>query len=183
MELQEIVSEADGWHRRALIALEERDDELAGQALLRKERCMERSLDLRTQWNSQRATAEALKRSLHAAMARVEKVKRECSSTLERLRSAEAQKKIADTLDASPADSPLLVLKDLNARVLELEAETEAALELSGDSLGDELEQRFSELESRRRASESLEELKTELRNKESTEPMREAREEHLDVD
>ena len=172
LEIEENLSRAAEWKQRAILALEQGDEELAGQALLKKEEVEERSLALQQDWEAQRTATEKLKQTLHATKLRVDEAKRKYALLAARHQSAMAQKKIADlTVDTDQA--PTELIDRLNDKILRLEAETATSLELSGEGLGSDLESKFLEIERRKRGELALAELKASLQEKKEVGPSR----------
>ena len=160
LQIEEQLAKAGEWERRAILALQDGDEELAKQALLKKTEIEERTGELRQEWEKQRAAAARLQDSLRRTRQRVDEAKRQSAIMVARHRSMEAQKKVADIT----VESTEQVMARLNSKILELEAETGASLELSGESLGDDLEMKFRDLERKQKGEQALAQLKASLR-------------------
>lgn len=163
LEIEEQLAKAAEWHERAVYALREGDEDLARQALLKQEELQESAVGRQAAWEAQHAEAARLKADLEAAKKRVDEAKASFSLIVARHKSAVARKNIADRTSAGGEDSAARLMERLNEKILRIEAETEAQLELTGEGLGDDLEARFVELDRRRRGDRALEELKASL--------------------
>lgn len=166
LQIEDQLAKANEWENRAMLALEEGDEELARQALLKKEDLATSTLELQKEWEQQAATSRKLQGELKASMRKVEDAKRKYSLLLARQQSAKAQRKIAEITTDTGEQSPAQLMARLNERILRMEAETATHLDLSGEGLGEDLETKFHELERRRKGDRALEELKASLERK-----------------
>ncbi len=166
LEIEQSLEKASEWENRAILALEAGNEELARQALAKKEENESRSLERQKDWETQKEATKKLKTSLVSAKKQVDDAKRKYSLSLARYKSAAARKKIADTLTDQTGQSPMQAIEQLNERILSLEAETEASLELSEESLGTDLESKFVELENRQKSDQAFEQLKAAVKGK-----------------
>ena len=158
LDIEDKLTKGEEWHSRAVLALESGDEDLARQALVKKEQVEEQALAAQSAWESQKKLTAELQESLQASKQRVEETKRKYAQLVARHRSALAKKKIAEISDGQ--DSPEQLMDRLNTKILALEAESASRLEMSGHSLGDALESRFRELEMRQRGDQALAQLK-----------------------
>jgi len=113
--IDDLLAKATAWERRALVALEERDESFARHAAAAQEECELQSLALQQAWRTQRDATERLKTSLRGARARV----------------AEAKTRYAllETQRRSVATTELMARLRERIQLLEVEAEAAAALE------------------------------------------------------
>ncbi len=162
MQIEDHLARAADWESRAVLALQDGNEELARQALLEKEQCEARSLALQRGWEAQKAATEKLKASLQAARARVADAKTKYTLLVAQYRSASTKKKIHDSLSVANVDSPMQMMERLSDRIRRLEAEAEVDLEL-GVPPGDELEAAFVALERKTKGDEALQLLKQKL--------------------
>ena len=160
LDIEERLAKADEWNQRAILALDQGDEDLARQALIKKEELEESAVVLQGDWETQRAAADRLKADLEAARRRVSEAKSSFALIVARHKSALAKKSIADRTSAGAEDSAAQLMERLNEKILRIEAETEAQLEMSGESLGDDLEAKFLELEREKKGDRALDELK-----------------------
>lgn len=169
LQMQKALESAQNWEQKAVFALKEGDEALARQALVRKEDAENHAKVLQDSWKTQKEACAQLKGSLGQAKVRVEEAKRQYTLLLARYRSAETKQKLTETLAPITDESPMKYIEDLNDKILKIEAETEANMELIGDGGGGDLEQKFAKLENARRGEQALSELKAKLDNQEQS--------------
>ncbi len=163
MEIEDLMAQAAEWEKRAVLAVESGDDGLAREALLKKDELEARSLVLQKSWEEQKAATGKLKQSLRASKDRVAEAKRKYTLLLARYRSAETTKKVHESLSVRSDDSPMELMDKLSERIRVIEAETEAALEMGGETVDADLEARFATLEKAKRGGDALDQLKARL--------------------
>jgi len=172
LELEDQLARAGEWENRAMLALdEEKDEALAREALLKKDECENHCLAVQKRWDAQRAAAEQLKVSLRRARERVAEAKRQHTLLVAQYKSAETKRRIHESLSASNGDSPLVAMERLAERIRKIEAETDANLELNGEAVDRDLEDKFVGLEKRRRGDQALEMLKARIRERHQLQP------------
>lgn len=133
------------WERRAMQAVRAGDDGLARAALSRKAEEDEMTATYDAQWRDQRRSVDNLRAALRGLDQRIADAGRQRNVLIARYRRAEAQRTISATLGALSAHSPWTSLERLEERVVQIEAEAEAAADLHGEDLS--LEARFAALE------------------------------------
>lgn len=136
---------AAGWEQRAMLAVRAGDDGLARAALERKAACKDEADAYRAHWQSQKQGVDALKAGLRALSDRIDAAHRERNSLVARTAAAQARMAVAHTLAQLDAMSPHSTLNRIEERVIQLEAQAEAAGELYGGD--DSLEAQFRALE------------------------------------
>ena len=165
LQLQKTLESASDWEHKAMLALKEGDEALARQALVRKEDSENQAKILQNSWRTQKEACVQLKGNLSQAKARVEEAKREYTLLLARYRSAQTKQKLTETLAPVSDESPMKFIEDLNDKILKIEAETEANMELIGDDVGGDIEQKFAKLGKAHRGEQALLDLKSKLEN------------------
>ena len=171
MQIEDHLGKASDWEARAILALREGQDDLAREALLKKDECETRSLALQRGWEAQREATEKLKASLQAARLRVAEAKTKYTLLLAQYKSAATKKKLHESLSAASDDSPMQLMERLSEKIRAIEAETEADLELGGANIGADLEATFVELERKKKGHQALEQLKAELADRQRLSP------------
>ena len=166
MDIEDHLAQASEWEGRAMLALEAGDEALAQEALLKKEEHEARSLSLQKAWKGQQAATEKLKASLQTTKQRISEAKRKYTLLLAQYKSAETTKKVHDTLATGATESPMVLMERLSEKIRKIEAETEAAMEISGESGDLDLERKFAQLEKAKRGSVALDALKAKLAEK-----------------
>ncbi len=163
LQLEKMVESVNNWEHKAMLALKGGDETLAREALVRKEEAENQAKALHSSWKSQKEAAERLKGNLGQAKTRVEDAKRQYTLLLARYRAAQTQQKLTETLAPVNDESPMKFIENLNDRILKIEAETEANMELIGDGGNSDFEQKFAQLEKADRGDQALLALKAKL--------------------
>ena len=162
-KIQDLLSRAADWEKKAVLALNAGQESLAKEALVKKEESETQAMSLKNEWEKQKITVEQLKKSLHASHERVEKAKRDYTVLLARYRTAKTQQDLGRKLTSTSQESPLAMMDALNDKILKIEAETEAEAEMLGVVQHEELESQFLALEKAQRGEEALAKMKANL--------------------
>lgn len=140
---------AKEWEEKARLAVKAGKDDLAKEALLRKQEFDNLYNQYKPQWDTQHEAVEKLKHSLRQLQQKIEEAQRKKNLLIARSRRAKAQKKIQETVSGLSDNSAFEVFDRMAAKVERLEAENEATLELAEIENGNmDLERQFAELES-----------------------------------
>jgi phage shock protein A len=140
------VKEAEDWERKAMMALEHGDEELAREALRRKKKSEAEAVEADRLRGQQATYAEDIKSSIEAMEKKVEELKAKRASlaaAVARSRTTPGSDPLGDRAGASPS---LARLKEMQEKIENLEAEAEAH-DLLVDPKKAELEDRFRRLE------------------------------------
>jgi phage shock protein A len=151
------------WERRAMLAVRANNDELAKEALARKQEHSALVEQYQAQWQKQKTSVEQLKLALRALNNKIEEAKRKKSLLVARQKRAEAHSKIQETLHGLKNASAFEAFDSMAQKVDQMEAQAEATNELAEEYSGDTLAQRFGELESKHGADEDLLALKRKM--------------------
>jgi phage shock protein A len=151
------------WERRAMLAVRANNDQLAKEALARKQEHTTLADQYQAQWQKQKAAVEQLKLALRALNNKIEEAKRKKGLLVARQKRAEAQAKIQETLGGLKNASAFEAFDQMAQKVDQMESRAEAASELAEEYSGDALAQRFSELESSAGADDDLLALKRKM--------------------
>ncbi len=141
------LDKAKEWERKAMVAVRAGDDNLARQALVRKQEHETISGQFQTQWVQQKAAVEKLKDALRLLANKIEEAKRKKNILIARKKRAEAQQQIANTMQGLGDTSAFDTFDRMAERIQLMEAEAEAGAELAGELSGDTLESKFLALE------------------------------------
>ncbi len=136
------------WERKAMVAVRAGDDELARQALMRKQEHEEIAGQFQMQWAGQKQAVEKLKDALRLLNNKIDEAKRKKNILIARKKRAEAQQQISSTMQGLGDTSAFDTFERMSNQIDLLEAEAEAGAELAGELTGDALEARFMQLES-----------------------------------
>jgi phage shock protein A len=156
--------EAADWERKAVLAVKSGNDALAKEALLRKQEYDNAALQYQTQWEAQHSTVEGLKGSLRQLQQKIEEAARKRNLLVARVKRAEAQKRIQQTMSGLSDNSAFEVFDRMAEKVDRIEAEAEALKEIESSTGSDSLERQFRELEASDASGDKLlEDLKARL--------------------
>ncbi|MDR0376790.1 MAG: PspA/IM30 family protein [Spirochaetaceae bacterium] len=147
-ELQNQENQAQEWERKAMLAVQAGKDDLAREALLRKQEYSNNAAEYRKQWEAQKTSVGKLKEALRELQNKIEEAQRKKNLLIARAKRAEAQQKIQSTISSVSGNRTAFDAFDRMAKkVDQMEAEAEAAKELEDVSADASLEKRFAELE------------------------------------
>lgn len=164
-ELLEQQRLAGEWERKAVIAVKANRDDLAKEALLRKQEAESYYLQLKPQWESQKVSVEKLKETLRQLQNKIDEASRKKNILIARAKRAEAQEKIQKTLASVTGSTSAFDTFDRMAKkVDELEARADAQAELADLSQSSSLDREFAKLEASGTGADlMLEELKRKM--------------------
>lgn len=159
------ADKAKEWERKAMVAVRAGDDNLARQALARKQEHETIATQFQQQWMAQKQAVEKLKDALRLLNNKIEEAKRKKNILIARKKRAEAQQQIANTMQGLGDTSAFDTFDRMAERIQLMEAEAEAGAELAGELSGDTLESKFMALESGGAGSDedALSELKAKM--------------------
>jgi phage shock protein A len=141
------ADKAKEWERKAMVAVRAGDDNLARQALARKQEHETIATQFQQQWLAQKQAVEKLKDALRLLNNKIEEAKRKKNILIARKKRAEAQQQIANTMQGLGDTSAFDTFDRMAERIQLMEAEAEAGAELAGELSGDTLESKFLQLE------------------------------------
>jgi phage shock protein A len=162
-QLEEQTELAKEWERKAMLAVNAGDDNLAREALKRKTEHDAQVVEFTKQWQLQKGAVEKLKEQLRTLNEKIEEAKRKKNILIARQKRAEAQKAIQDTMRGISDTSAFDTFDRMAQKVDQIEAEAEATTELGNELQGDTLTQKFKALESGPGADQALAELKAKM--------------------
>lgn len=156
---------AGEWEKKAMLAVRAGRDDLAKEALLRKQEHEGYAAQLDTQWKAQKESVEKLKESLRTLQTKIEEASRKKNILIARAKRAEAQEKINKTMSSLAGNkSAFDTFERMSRKVDEIEARAEAHKELEDATTGASLEKQFAELESSGAGADALlEDLKRKM--------------------
>jgi phage shock protein A len=163
-QMNEQIAQGNEWERKAMVAVKAGKDDLAKEALLRKQEYANLAQQYRTQWEAQHESVEKLKDALKGLQQKIEEAQRKKNLLIARAKRAEAQKKIQSTIGGMSDTSAFDVFEKMSQRVDRMEAEVDAMQEIDDMSKPDNLEEQFAQLEgSSSNADSMLEDLKKKM--------------------
>ncbi len=137
-------STADEWYRRAQLALQKGDENLAKEALTRRQSYQQTANSLKAQIDSQQEIVSQLKNNMRGLESKIAEAKAKKDFYIARARSAQASEKLSEVLGSLNTNSAMSAFERMEEKVMQLEARSEAIASLGAD----DLEKQFSALES-----------------------------------
>jgi phage shock protein A len=134
-QLQKNKDQAETWHNRAAMAVQQGNDDLAKQALQRKQQYAQAAGDLETQLKSQRESTSTLRQRLTDLEAEVQKAYTKKQVLIARDKAAQATTKANEILSKTTASGALSVMEKMENKVQEREAKAAALGEIGNDNL------------------------------------------------
>ena len=140
--------EAEKWEQKAVLAVQNEKDDLAREALTRKNEHLRRALDFEKQLEMHRNNADSLKESYQIMEDKIDEIKRKQGILSVKQKQAEAQEKIYKTIeDLGDTSGVMDTIERAEKKVENLQARAEAYQEISMESDQESLEKKFKELE------------------------------------
>ncbi|HEY9909090.1 MAG TPA: PspA/IM30 family protein [Thermosynechococcaceae cyanobacterium] len=135
-------STADEWFRRAQLALEKGDEELAREALTRRKSYQDTAEAMRSQLDQQKVVVDQLRQNMMKLESKISEAKTKKDLYIARARSAKASQQINEMMERTNPAGAMQAFGRMEEKVLQMEAQAEAVAELGVD----DLEKRFASL-------------------------------------
>jgi phage shock protein A len=149
-------AQADEWQRKAELAVDRGDDELARAALARKKSFQQLADGFRQQYEEQHQQVETLKDALRKLEAKIQEAEAKKDLLIARSRRARAETEIRRTLGALDTTKATAEFERLEERVRDAEAQAKAYAELETDTVA----ARFRQIEEEAELEQELAALK-----------------------
>jgi len=153
---QEAQQQADEWQSKAELAVEKGDDDLAKQALARRNSYTQTAQGLQEQWQAQSAQVQTLKDALRQLETKVSEAEAKKDLLIARSRRARAEETVQKTLSGVRGVGAMSDFERLEEKVEQQEARAAAYTDISTDTL----DQKFATLEQESEVDRQLRELK-----------------------
>lgn len=153
-------SQADEWYRRAQLALQKGDDNLAREALTRRKTYQETAAAMKAQLEQQSTVVNQLKQNMRQLEGKIADAKAKKDLYIARARSAKASEKLNEMMGQLNTGGALNAFERMEEKVLQLEARSAAIAELGADNL----ESKFAALEGSGGVDAELAAMKAQLR-------------------
>lgn len=164
-QLDERQHSCEEWERKAVIALEKDNEDLARKALEKKRAVVEQIPSLEVQYEAAKASSDSLNANLKQIEEKLKIAKRKQSTLLARQRAAEAQQKIHKSIaSAKHTPDPFGKFERMQDKISAMEAEAEAYNEMSIQKSAVEVE--FEKLEAKDAIDLEMSELKKKVGKK-----------------
>lgn len=162
---EQFENTATEWYRRAQLAIEKGDEDLAREALLRRQIQLENAGNLVKSLQTQEGAVKKLYSSMMALESKIAEAKRQKESMIARARTAKTSVNVNDMLSALGDSSSTEAFERMKEKVesLEMQAEVAGELAVSNGGTSVDLERRFQSLEGNTRVEEELNQLKRQL--------------------
>ncbi|MBX9721342.1 MAG: PspA/IM30 family protein [Candidatus Obscuribacterales bacterium] len=134
-QYQKNKEQAQTWVNRAQMAVQQGNDDLARQALQRKQQYAQAAADLEGQLKQQKETTNRLRQQLTELEGEVQKAYTKKQVLIARDKAAQATTKANEILSKSSADGALSVMDKMEQKVMERESKAAAMAELGSDQL------------------------------------------------
>jgi phage shock protein A len=154
---------AQGWEKKAMLAVEKGDDNLAMEALKRQKIAEQNATGFEDQYQQQKAAVDKLKTALRQLNDKIEEARRKKNLLIARAKRAKAQDKINKTMASLTDNSAFDTFSRMEEKVANMEARADAELELNQEMGGQNLEDKFKKLEAEGDASDMLAALKAKM--------------------
>jgi phage shock protein A len=141
------LKEAEDWERRAMLAVQQNQDELAKQALIRRSEHMSRGDQLNLTWQAHKQETDRLKESLRGLNDNIEEANRKKNLLLAKQRRADAQKRINETMSHISEKSAFEAFARMEEKIDANERKIRASAEIDEEVSGDKLAKDFKRLE------------------------------------
>ncbi|MDX9721995.1 MAG: PspA/IM30 family protein [Myxococcota bacterium] len=162
-QLENELTMSREWEKKAMMAVRAGKDDLAKEALARKNEHDKLVSEYQKQWEMQKSATDKLRDALRMLNNKIEEAKRKKNLLIARKRRAEAQKTIQATLSGINDNSAFDAFKRMEEKIEKEEAEAEAAAELGSELSGDSLDSKFAALEEDHGADDALTALKAKM--------------------
>jgi len=160
---------ADEWFKRAQLALEAGDDELAREALTRKQQQVDASLVLADQIALQTQSLSKLYDGMSALESKINEARATKDNYIARARTAKSQTKVNDMLSAVTGGTSMDAFERMKEKVEMLETQAEVAGQLTAGAATPSMEAKFKQLEMGSAVDDELSRMKRQLSPGESS--------------
>jgi phage shock protein A len=159
------LKEAEDWERRAMLAVQQNNDELAKQALMRRGEHISRGDQLNLTWQAHKVETDRLKESLRTLNDNIEEANRKKNLLLAKQRRADAMKRINETMSHISEKSAFEAFARMEEKIEANERKVLASAQIDEEFSGDKLANDFKRLEAAG-ANQSAEMLLIQLKQK-----------------
>ena len=163
-QYRETAEQAKGWEEKATIAVQKERDELAREALARRNEAQQLADEYKIQWDKQRQAVDQLKEHLRALELKIGEAGRKKNLLIARQKRAKAQKQIHETMAGMKDSGAFDTFDRMEQKVGDMEARADAAAEMA-DFEKDSLEDEFAALETKGNVEDDLAALKAKVGN------------------
>jgi phage shock protein A len=134
-QAEQADAQAKAWYQKAELALQKNEETLAREALSRRKTYQDTATALTTQVNNQAGQVDTLKRSLTALEGKIAEARTKKEMLKARAQAAQAQEQLQSAVSSLGTNSAMAAFDQMEEKVLNLEARSQAAAELAGADL------------------------------------------------
>eukprot|EP00898_Chlorokybus_atmophyticus_P000270 jgi/Chlat1/1243/Chrsp115S01689 len=132
---KQAAATADDWYRRAQLAIQKGDDELAKEALKRRKSYLENAESLKSQLTAQQGAVEKLISSTRMLESKMAEARSKKDTLKARAQSAKTSQKVQEMVGNMNSSNALAAFDRMEEKVLAMEAEAESVAQLTTDDL------------------------------------------------
>jgi phage shock protein A len=164
-QVMENQAKSKEWEDKAMLAVKAGKDDLAKEALVKKQEYDGYISELKPQWDAQHASCQKLKEQLKGLQDKIDEASRKKNTLIARAHTAETTKKIQQTMGDINAADTTSEFGRMEEKIDKQEAEADAMSELADLSTDSDLDKQFKQLESAQGKNTDLllEELKAKM--------------------
>ena len=144
---QESAAQADQWEENATSAVQKDRDDLACEALSRRNEHQQLAGEYMAQWEKQKEAVDQFKEHLQVLQRKIEEASRKKNLLIARQKRAKAQKQIHETMAGMKENTAFDAFERMEQKVDDAEASADALVEMAADSTDAKLEEEFAQLE------------------------------------
>ncbi|AFZ49421.1 PspA/IM30 family protein [Dactylococcopsis salina] len=168
---------AEEWKKRAQLALEKGNEELAREALTRRQNYQQTADSLGEQLEQQNQVIDKLKADMRKLESKISEAKNKKDMYIARARSAEATQRVSEFMQGVNTGSSLSAFEQMEEKVTEMEASAEATAEMRQD----DIEQQFASLEQGGSVDAELNQMKQQSQSRSQQKERTEAQQAEVD--
>ena len=167
-QYQETTEQAKEWEEKATTAVQRERDDLAREAIARRNEAQQLADEYKIQWDKQQQAVSQLKEHLRDLELKIGEANRKKNLLIARQKRAKAQKQIHETMAGMKDSSAFDTFERMEQKVGDMEARADAATEMA-DLEKDPLEDEFAALEKTSNVEDDLAALKAKLGNEDES--------------
>jgi len=157
------LKQAEGWEEKATLALKSGREDLAREALTRRNTYQQTSEGFKAQWDTQNANVEVLKKQLGQLESKINEARIKKDLLVARSRQAKAQQQIHQTMGKIGTNRAMSAFSRMEDKVMEKEALAAAYGDMSLLDSSNNLEDQFAQLSAGSGVDDDLAALKAKL--------------------
>merc|ERR1719240_1655444 len=129
-----LESEAETWYERAQLALAKEEEDLAREALERRQQQMDTAATLKTQLEPQEASLQSLFESMRELESKMSEAKAKKDQIIARARTAKAATKVNDMIAGVGSGNSMAAFDRMSEKVEQLEATADVSKQLAAST-------------------------------------------------